>query len=173
MLKIQVFSELPPGKIDSKTILSNVDSLSVSLAPSKTIEKGLVTGKLYNIERPMYALSIIDSATGKHSESAIASPGEATKVGDVDITLGDRSLYIQMQAVQDPALRWLYLGVMLILLGLALLIGRFFWYEKKLYAFRTYETVLVGYSEEFYKKWGILKFQNLRESLAAYARNRT
>jgi len=163
---------LPPGKIDAKTILSDVDSLSFSLAPSKTIEKGLVTGRLYNIENPMYSLSIIDSATGKHSESAIASPGEETKVGGVDITLGDRSVYIQMQAVKDPALKWLYFGVVLMLEGLALLIGRFFWYERKLYAFRTYEAVLVGYSEEFYKKWGILRFENLRESLTAYARSR-
>jgi hypothetical protein len=163
---------LPPGKTDSETLLSNIHSLAFNLAPVKTVEQGLVTGKLYDLKKPLYSLAIIDTVTGEHSKSVEVCPTESARVGDVDITLGDNSVYIQLQAVQDPALSWLYSGMYLLVAGAALMLSRFFWYEKRLHAFRTYEAVLVGYSEEFYKKRGILKFQKLREELLAQARSR-
>jgi hypothetical protein len=168
-----VFLEvLPPGKTDSETLLSNIHSLAFTITPAETVEKGIVTGKLYNLKAPLYSLAIIDTVTGEHSERVTAGPSGSAKVGDVDITLGDNSVYIQLQAVQDPGLSWLYSGMYLLVAGAALMLSRFFWYEKRLYAFRTYEAVLVGYSEEFYKKWGILKFQHLREELLAQSRSR-
>jgi hypothetical protein len=135
---------LPPGKTDSETLLSNIHSLAFTITPVKTVEKGTVTGKLYDLKKPLYSLAIIDTVTGEHSESVEAGPTESARVGDVDMLVA----------------------------GAVLMLSRFFWYERKLYAFRTYEAVLVGYNEEFYKKWGIIRFQKLREELLAQTRSR-
>jgi hypothetical protein len=162
---------LPPGRTDSETLLSNDLSLAFTLMPSKTIEKGLVTGRLYDLKEPLYKLAIISTGSGERPENVTVSHSKSASVGDVDITLGENSVYVRVQAVDDPTLPWLYAGVIILIAGAALMLSRFFWYEKRACAFRTYDELLVGYSEEFYKKWGILKFQKLREELLNQGRN--
>jgi hypothetical protein len=49
------------------------------------------------------------------------------------------------------------------------MLTRFFWYRKQLAAARSGDTLVIGWQEEFFKKWGIQRFYIWKEELAAGA----
>lgn len=160
MLKV-----LPPGLTDAETMLARDTFLSVALVPHKRFKKGLLEAASYDLAKPSYGLSLLSAEGPGGGESVGARPGESVALGSVEMRLGPESYYIELQAVRDPALPWLYAGLLTALLGCALMPLRLLWYERRAYAFLTYETVFLGYSEEFFDKWGVMKFHRLTEEL--------
>jgi hypothetical protein len=153
---------LPPGRLHAVELPSGAGTLSFVLEPEKTIKKGLLTGKAYNLKTPLYRVSL--KGEGGDGDVVLGPSGIAELVGR-SLTLGDHSLYVKVRSVYDPALLWLYAGAVLGLFGLALMPLRFFWYEKRLCALVGDRRIFVGYSEEFYRMWGILKFRKWTEDL--------
>ena len=157
---------LPPGKTDDETVLSSDVSLSFTLIPASTIANGLVAGKVFELRDPLYRLDLIDaSAPEAVPESVNAGPGESTTLGGVDLTLGTAGNYVRVMVVSDPAIWWLYAGLAITMASLVLGLTRLFWYERRACVLRTYDAILIGQTEEFYKKWGIWKFQRLKAGL--------
>jgi|Deesub1362A_J573_1020465.scaffolds.fasta_scaffold00093_8 hypothetical protein len=152
---------LPPGKTDTLTLPSG-DPLTITLQPEKTIKKGLITGKLYNLKTPLYSISF-KNKNGNNIEGLSIRPLESIAFGEVDISLGKNSLFVKIQSVYDPALVFIYTGILLTFSGLIFMFSRFFWYEKQMCAVFTDKTVLIGYRKEFYKKWGIQKFHRWKD----------
>lgn len=152
---------LPPGKACKADLVSGI-SASLVLEPEETITKGLLTGKLYRLDNPLYRIGL---KAGDETTELLLHSTEAAEVGNMDISLEGHSVYLKIKAVSDPALLWVYAGVLITLIGAALMLTRFFWYEKHLCAAFKNGQVLIGYSEEFYKKWGILKFQRWADEL--------
>jgi hypothetical protein len=134
----------------------------LTLEPEKTISKGLLTGRLYNLGAPSYRLAL--KKDGERREIVVGS-SESADIGGASLSLGSESLYIRVNTVSDPALFWVYAGVVVALLGAFLMLTRFFWYERTMCAAFADGEVLLGYSEEFYKRWGVLKFQRWRDEL--------
>lgn len=60
----------------------------------------------------------------------------------------------------------LYIGVVLALSGLCALLGRFFWYEREVALLVHDGKILIGARDEFFKKWGVERFQKSTDSLA-------
>ena len=114
---------LPPGKT-AKIALESGDTLSVRLEPGKVIKKGLLTGRLYNLKNPLYRAALLDRA-GKTIGEATIRPGERARLANSELSLGAQSVFLKINAVQDPALMFVYLGVVLALLGLTLMPLRF------------------------------------------------
>ncbi len=145
---------LPPGKGHSVRLSESGPSVLFRLEPESTMKKGLLTGKIYRLDAPFYRISF------KGEDTVITlGPGESEGAEGLELSLGESSLYIRVLAVHDPALRWVWAGILLTLVGLALMPARFFWYEKRFHAHVSGGSVLVGYSQEFYRNWSVHKFQ--------------
>jgi cytochrome c biogenesis protein ResB len=159
---------LPPGKTDIVDLpSSNNLFLTFTLHPEKTISKGLLTGKQYFLVKPYYHI-VIQSGKEKGKKEAVAvRPGETITSGSYSVSLGKNSVFIKIKSVYDPALLWIYTGLLLGLSGIMLMLSRFFWYERQLTAVLADNTVLIGYREEFFKKWGIQKFLWWNEELSS------
>ncbi len=158
---------LPPGKIDIVPLPSGDTFLTFTLQPERTITKGLLTGKQYNLQKLFYRVIVQEGKKKNKPVELLIRPGERKAAGGLDISLGNHAPFIKIQAVYDPALRWIYFGIMMGLAGLTLMLSRFFWYERRLSAILVGNAVHIGYSEEYYRKWGILKFQRWKEELSA------
>ncbi|TAN40939.1 MAG: hypothetical protein EPN22_16640 [Nitrospirae bacterium] len=154
---------LPPGKTDTVTSGLDGTALVVSLDPEKTSRKGLVSGSLYDLKNPKYKIDV--QKNKKKVSEFVLKPYEKAALGNTSVNLGGHSFFVKVTAVSDPALPWLYAGFVLIISGSGLMLSRFFWYEKKVCALAHEGRIFVGYSEEFFKKWGIMKFHNRREDI--------
>ncbi len=150
---------LPPGRTQTVPVAGKGTEYVVSLIPEKTVTKGLLKGKLYNLAEPIFGLEL------KGNPGAVAvRAGDAAMRGGVSVSLEGDSLYVEVLAVYDPALPWVKVGLLVTLLGAILMLSRFFWYEKRFVAVFTEGNVLVGYEEEFFRKWGIYKFRKWSEA---------
>lgn len=154
---------LPPGKNDTVTLPSGNMALIFSLQPGKTVKKGVMTGRFFNLANPGYNV-VLKKGTEKITEFTL-KPGESVNSGEAAVSLGKNSIFVKMISVYDPAVLWMYAGVLITITGLILMPGRFFWYEKKMRAVISKNTLMIGYSEEFYKKWGIQKFLIWKEKI--------
>jgi hypothetical protein len=150
---------LPPGRSDEFG-LGGAAPYSVSLEPERTMSKGLLTGKLFDLARPR--LKVVPKGGG---EEAIVRAGEEAALGGGTLSLDAAEPYAHVLVVRDPALPALYCGVALTLLGLLLMATRLAWYERTMRACIEGGTVFVGYDEEFYRKWGVYKFRAWSEKL--------
>lgn len=161
---------LPPGRTQVVSLPDGDRFLTFTLEPERTITKGIFKGKQFNLQEPFYRVVVQrGKEQGKTQGFAVRPKGQGAS-GGLSLLLGGRSYYVTVQAVRDPALFWIHLGVVLTLGGLASMLSRFLWFEKRFSAVTDGRTVLVGYSEEFYKKWGIHKFQGWKEELAGLKR---
>lgn len=155
---------LPPGKTDSVSVEPDY-SISFALQPEKTIKKGLLTGKQFDLRNLLYSVTIKNSKLNKVTEGITLKPAVSKTIEGYEILLGDNSHFVKIQSVYDPALFWVYNGMLLLLAAILLMSSRFFWYEKQICAFIKDGEMLVGYSEEYYKKWGIQRFQRWIEEI--------
>ncbi len=154
---------LPPGKTD--TVRLGKDDLTLALSPERTITKGLLTGEQYNLASPRYRIRLpIGSGRGKQEEVVLRS-GEGAAIGGLVLTMGQTSRYARIAVVRDPALPFVRAGIVLALAGLCLMPSRFFWHRREFLAVRDGSSILIGYSEEFFRKWGIAAFEDWRNSL--------
>lgn len=153
---------LAPGKSHAIKIDETGREIVFSLSPDKTISKGLLTGKLYNLKQPSYALSIKGNEKPKQ---LIIRPGEDGGIGGMRVRLGQPGLYVRVIVVKDPALMGVIAGLSITAIGIIAMLARFAWYERRIAVLYEGDKVVIGYSEEFYKKWGILKFRSWMEGL--------
>jgi hypothetical protein len=147
---------LPPGGSHTVELPSGEGPLLFALEPERTIKKGLLTGKIYNLRAPGYRVSVKQDDS---VESAVLRDNESARIAGLQVRLDGGSLYVKVMSVSDPALVWMYAGILLGLAGAVFMPSRFFWFEKRICAVVEGDTVLLGYSEEFFRKWGILKFR--------------
>ena len=157
---------LPPGRTDIVAFPPQDLLLTFTMQPGKTITKGLLTGRQFSLIRPVYRIILQKGKDKDKSEPLTLRPGESGRAGGFSVSLGKTSLFIKLQSVYDPALRWIYAGFLLFLAGLVFMTSRFFWYEKQLSAVVCGDVLLIGYREEFFRKWGIQKFSLWTEELA-------
>ncbi len=157
---------LPPGKTQIVTIPDGNIFFTVSLEPDRTISKGLLKGRQFNLGKPFYRIAVLKNGENKSKPRVLTlRQGESGTAGNVKLSLGKSALYARIQAVRDPALAWIYLGFSVTLIGLALMLTRFFWYQKEMIAVDTGSMLTIGYCEEFFKKWGIQKFYAWKDEL--------
>ncbi|MCK4912036.1 MAG: hypothetical protein KAR83_10360 [Thermodesulfovibrionales bacterium] len=142
---------LPPGKV-----CEPVAGVLVRLLPERTVKKGLLSGRLYNLKAPYFS---IVTEEGEHALRA----GEASKDGSVE--LGKSSLYIELEVRRDAALTFVKAGLVLLVLGLALMPLRLFWYEMIIVAVQDGDSVVLGSTDEFFKAWGIERFREWTDEL--------
>ena len=81
------------------------------------------------------------------------------------VKLGKQGLAMRLQVVSDPALPLLYGGVIILLTGLGAMLSRFFWYERECALLAKDGALLVGSRDEFFKKWGVHRFQSAKDKL--------
>lgn len=149
---------LPPGKEHGIRFPESGPSIVLKLEPEATMKKGLLTGKIYRLDAPFYRIGLKGEDTVMR-----LGPGESGRAAGLELSLGESSLYVRVLAVRDPALVWIWAGIVLALAGLALMPARFFWYEKRFQAHVSGGSVLVGYSQEFYRNWSAHKFRGWSE----------
>lgn len=146
---------LPPGKTD--TVSVGGSAVSIGIRPERTIDKGILKGEQFNLTKPAYRVAVNDGSDGKRAEVRLRA-GESATTGGLRIGLGKSSLYVKIQAVRDPALPWIYAGLTIAAAGLAAMLSRFFWYRREFYAVEKDGAVYIGYTEEYFRKWGVRKF---------------
>ncbi|MBI5641202.1 MAG: hypothetical protein HZA17_12340 [Nitrospirae bacterium] len=146
----------PPGKPDAVTLAPET-VLSFSLQPEKTYKKGLLTGKLYNLSNPLYHISLQQGRDRKKTEFKMR-PAETLTIGNSTVSSGKKALFVKIQAVYDPALLFIYGALIMLAAGMVMMLSRFFWYEKRISAVIADDRVYIGYREEYFRKWGILRF---------------
>jgi hypothetical protein len=162
---------LPPGRSASVPLPGSAQELLFSLDPARTITKGLLTGKQYNLARPVYRVSLRRKGSSQEGKAhAGIHSGARAVIGTVPLVLGEQGLSVRLQAVQDPGLLLLYTGSLVLLAGLGSLVSRFFWYEREFVIEEREGTLFAGARDEFFSRWGVERFQRW---LDAYAeRNR-
>jgi len=156
---------LPPGRSSVVSLPTGSAFLTFTLDPDRTITKGLLTGRQYNLVKPAYRVTVQEGKPREKADSRRLLPGERASVGPAQISLGDQGLLIRLQAVSDPGLLPLYAGVVIMLTGLCALCSRFFWYEQEAALVVHGNEILAGTRDEFYKKWGIERFQRRSDAL--------
>ena len=139
---------LPPGR----THEFMGKGISVRLEPERTIRKGLLTGRQYDLTAPSFRIIAGDD------EGVVLEAGETSPDGST--RMGEPGLYVEILAVRDPALALLRAAIGLSLLGLVLMTARPLWYERRIMAVESGGEVYIGYSEEFFKKWGVYRFRD-------------
>ncbi len=142
---------LPPGKL-----IEPMAGVTVKLLPERTVKKGLLSGSIYNLKNPRFEIM---GAEGTYSLRA----GETSKDGSV--ALGESSLYIEIDARRDLSIPFIKAGLVLLVLGLALMPLRLFWYEMIVVAVQDGDSVILGSSDEFFKAWGIERFREWTDEL--------
>jgi hypothetical protein len=158
---------LPPGKVQTLPVPELSILMAVSLEPSKTSAKGLLKGKQFDLINPLYRLAVQKGEDADKLFSGTLGPGQSIRQADVNISLGDKGHYVKVEAIKDPALLWAYAGMVVLLAGLAAMPCRFFWYRKTLSAALKDDTLYMGYEEEYFRKWGVMKFEGWRETFAS------
>lgn len=161
---------LPPGKNAVLSLPEDDRFLTVSLEPERTITKGILKGRQFDLRHPRYRVVVLKGKKQREANLLVLRPGEQGTSGGLRLSLGEDSVYVALEVVRDPALFWVRAGLFLTLAGLSLLFTRPFWYEKRLSAVREGEALWVGYSEEFYRKWGIARLYDWRAELTALKR---
>ena len=153
---------LPPGKNQLLSPASSGLLLTFSLQPEKTISKGLLIGKQYNLETPRYRI-MLQSNGAKTPIELVLRSNEQVAVKGAALSLGRGSRFITLHYAVDPALPFIYAGLLLLLGGGVLMVSRFFWYRKEMAAVIDADCLLIGFQEEFYRKWGILQFHRWKD----------
>jgi hypothetical protein len=148
---------LPPGRTQTTLIEECGYTVSVTLEPKDTIKKGLITGKVYDLRDPSFRIGL-KKGTSERVE-AVMQAGQAGELDGIPVTLGESALSVRLRAAKDPALRWIHTGAVLALLGLLLMPLRLFWYERRLSLKVSYESVLIGYEQEFFRKWAEVRLK--------------
>jgi len=152
-LMLDVF---PPGNASAHNLkMSGGQVYEFRLAPERAIRKGLITGDVFDLSTPRYELS----PRGKKGGRIKVRAGETVVIDGSKAVFGSPGYYVRLLAVRDPAMPLLSAGFFLTALGILLMIARLFWYERRMAAVMHEGRVLMGYSEEFYSKWGIYKFR--------------
>lgn len=141
---------LPPGK--SQSVADRV----FTLEPIKTITKGLLKGSLYDTNSPQFRVHEKGASEGEH---AVLRIGQPVLLAGQEVVVHEAGLYARATSVYDPAFMWMRAGYWLTLAGLVLMAGRFAWYEQVL-VLKAGERggVEACYREEFYRKYGVMKF---------------
>ncbi len=145
---------LPPGRED--TVKSELlGPLEVRLKPEKTVKRGRLEGRWFNLRAPL--VEIVRSG-----EPRSYGGGEAGDEVKVSVT-GPGRLWVTLETIEDPGLDILAVGA--IALGLSLLGMAFrpFWYRRTVVFAMEVDGPVFGYGEEFFKKWGILRFYRWKE----------
>ncbi len=65
----------------------------------------------------------------------------------------------------DPMRSFLRAGLVMFVLGLALMPLRVFWYEMQVEVLQIEYCIIIGSSDEFFKAWGIERFRQWTEDL--------
>ena len=133
--------------------------MTFSLYPDRTLSKGLVTGRQYNLAEPVYRVSVREGKPRDGVQEITMRPGDRTGVGPAEVALGKQRLYARFQIVADPGLPFLYAGVIITLAGMLAVLSRFFWYEREICVMVREGMLIAGSRDEFFKKWGVLRFQ--------------
>jgi len=155
---------LPPGRTDVVPLPRGDRFLTFSLDPERIITKGLMTGRQYDLAHPAYRV-VLQASAGGRSEGRRVRPGGRFELGDATLSLGTPGLFVRLQVVSDPALLLLYAGIVIALAGMAAMVSRFFWYERETVMAAEGATLLIGWRDEFFKKWGFHRFQRRKEAL--------
>ncbi len=156
---------LPPGKSQLVAPVPSGLLLTIALQPEKTISKGLLTGKQYNLETPRYRIMVQNGGSKTPPQELTLRSNEQVAAKGATLSLGGDSRFITLHYAVDPALRFIYAGILLVLGGGVLMLSRFFWYRKEMAAVLDGDSLLVGFQEEFYSKWGILQFHRWKDDL--------
>lgn len=166
--KVQLIADLdifPPGKTALLSVNNEDTFFTFTLIPDKTIKKGILTGRLYNLSKVKYKLVMQKGKKNIISTMEPISPGQTVTFDNYKISLGRTSYYIIMKYVYDPGLKFLKAGLFLLTAGLVLMFSRFFWYKKDFMVIKGAGTITIGYREEFFKKWGINRFHKLLDEI--------
>lgn len=158
---------LPPGRSSAVPLAAGNAALLFSLAPDRTITKGLLTGRQYDLAHPSYRVSLQEGRAREDGSGRLLRPGGRAAIGAARLALGTQGLSARIQVVRDPALLPLYAGVLLLLAGLLALLSRFFWYEREVALLLRNGTLHLGARDEFYKKWCVERVQGWTERLGA------
>lgn len=156
---------LPPGRSSIVSLPSGKGFLVFALDPDRTITKGLVTGRQYDLARPAYRVAAQEGTPREQVSGKRMRPGERAVLGPAMVELGAQGLALGIQIVSDPGLPLLYAGVIVLLTGLCAMISRFFWYEQEIAWMARDGVLLIGSRDEFFKKWGVHRFQRWQERL--------
>jgi|GEM_PF-2002189 len=150
---------LPPGKEDKVLLFG--DTVQVSLYPEKTVSKGRLSGELFNIAQPSYLLEQTET------EGVVVSISPAGQEDSGGALQGSQTAYwARIRAVRDPGLILIHGSLSLIGAGLLLLATNFFWYRREVVFIRGEREIVVGYREQYLKKWGIQRFYRWKEELS-------
>lgn len=158
---------LPPGRSSSVSLPSGNTFVTFSLAPDRTISKGVITGRQYNLAHPVYLVAVQEGKPREDAKGTRLKPGERGAVGPAEVVLGKQGLAIRFQIVSDPGLPFLYAGVIIMLAGLCAMVGRFFWYEREFAVMVRDGMLIAGSRDEFFKKWGVHQFERWKDALMA------
>ena len=140
---------LPPGKEDTAILFG--EEVRISLAPEKTVKKGRLSGELYNLKAPSYRLKhpgkdILVVSPGSHGGVLTTGPDIAAGLGD---------FWVRIRVVQDPGISLITWSLPVMGAGLILLFSDFFWYRREVVCLHQNQELILGYGEQYLKKWGI------------------
>jgi len=148
---------LPPGRAVNIFVPSFDAVLNLKLAPESTVQKGLITGEVYDLVKPAYAVSVKRGTAD--IESTTLKAGQSAVISGLPLSLGKTGMSVEIQAVRDPALWWFRIGLWLLMAGIALSPLRLILYVKEIRVELSDGKARVGYSEEFFKKWATVRFE--------------
>ncbi|RMG69246.1 MAG: hypothetical protein D6710_09190 [Nitrospirae bacterium] len=154
----------PPGKTAVVTLPERDYFLTLTLYPERTIKKGILTGRQYNLKELTF--KVLVQKNKKILAEGLIKEGQTGRLAGWEIGIPKGGYYAELLIVKDPVYPLLLAGLGLLLSGLFLMPVRFFWFKKELLFEPAGELIRVGYSEEFYKRWAVNRFHRLFDDLS-------
>ena len=106
---------------------------------------------VYDLASPAFSLRPRGSDPGS---VIVVAEGRA----DGGLGVAGVGLYVRVEAVDDPAMPYIRLGLALALGGALLMLTRLFWLRTLIAATIVDGHVILGYSSEYYRKWSVYRF---------------
>ena len=149
----------PPGREDKIRI--GLRSLKVALSPERTVKKGRLTGEMYNLEMPSYRITPPEGDFVLLGRDGTGKDAEA-----MPYSLGPMGYWVRIEGVRDPALGMVHFGIFVLGAGLLLVPMNLFWYRRELAFALDDDGIVLGYTEQILKKWGVYRFYDWKDEIA-------
>ncbi|RME65345.1 MAG: hypothetical protein D6778_06500, partial [Nitrospirae bacterium] len=151
----EIFLEvLPPGR--SQPVRTDFDDIvfGFKLHPEKEIKKGILTGRVYNLQNPRYELTVQWTRDAKRPPIRwVLGPGSSATGESLSLKLGTGALAIKALAVKDPVVPLAYFFVAAFALSVLIFPLRLFWFRQRVVVEKTEGSWLIRLQRQQYERW--------------------
>jgi len=166
ILSQEVFLEVfPPGRVFNIRLSQDDMILGFQLYPKKTIKKGMLTGMVYNLNHPIYKVTVRKANLLQEPTEVIIKPDQKIHIENFYLSLDRAAPFLKVHVVKDPAVIPFYISFVGLLIGILLSPLRLWWFRQRILIYDSDQTWEIFYFREKFVKWSENALEELLKGL--------